>query len=201
MTDEQNIEHKKRKSWWTFILTFITLILIIFLAWVIFIKPDEQSSNQNPSSSSSTPVSSVNDLISYSLPAGWNTLSCNNPNEIILIVPDGKVTPTCSTLADSWPTKLLIDPKNTRDCNQIKVNNQQITSHTCSSKIINGTKVLVSNTSYNDKSSYGKNTNATDYYVITNKGVANLHYADDVSSPDDDYQTEFDQIANSIKAK
>jgi hypothetical protein len=203
MANEQFYEPKKRSSGWIIILSIITATIVVFLVWATFFKPDKKVSNQNvqPSPSSNAPASSVDALISYSLPAGWKTISCNDPQEVVLFVPDGKVSPTCTTLAGSWPTKLLVDPQNTRDCNQIKVNNQQVTSHTCSSKFINGNKVLVSDTSYNDKSAYGKNIKVADYYILTDKGVAHLYYADDASSPDDDYQAEFDQIINSIKSK
>jgi hypothetical protein len=199
--NEDNTDTGVRKGRWLIgVLSLLTIIIVISSIWAVFAKTNK-TTTQNTQPTKNNEIASVNALISYSLPAGWNVVTCNNPNETTLIVPDSKVSPDCSTLADSWPTKMMIDPKNTRDCHQIKVNNQQITSHTCSSKFVNNNKTLVSITKFNDKSAYGKNTDVTDYYILTNKGVVNLHYADDVSSPEDDYQAEFDQIANSIKVK
>jgi hypothetical protein len=69
------------------------------------------------------------------------------------------------------------------------------------SQTINGNKIFVASTTYNNKSTYGKDTKVSEYFVDTKSGVVKLEYADDLASTEDDYQAQFDQIANSIKIK
>jgi cytoskeletal protein RodZ len=202
---DPDAEYKRSKKWITPLIILIVL-LAGFIGWLLFIKSDNQNNNQNMQSNtnSAQPTnsnSSIDSLISYQLPADWKTVSCKTPNEVILIVPSGKVSPDCASLAGNWPIKFSLDFKNTKDCNQIKVNNQQVTNHTCSSKFIGGNKVLVSNTTYNKQSTYGKNTKVAEYYVITKSNVVKLEAADDEASAEDDYQPQVEQIANSIKSK
>jgi hypothetical protein len=190
-------------------LLIILIIIALAAALIIGLKLGKSSNKRtssvtNPPSNSaktSNTNSKISSLISYQLPDGWNSVGCNNPTEVILIVPQGKVSPDCASLADNWPMKIMMDPMNTTECSQIKVNNQQITNHVCSSQTINGSKIFVASTTYNEKSDYGKNTKVSDYYVDTSNGVVKLEYADDLTSNEDDYQAQFDQIANSIKVK
>jgi Tfp pilus assembly protein PilV len=194
---------KERKL--TGLIIAVILIAAALVLWIVFGKDSSKSTNQNtqPAKTATTAPANakINSLISYQLPSGWTSTGCSNPGDIVLIVPSGKVSPDCASLASSWPMKITIDPQNTTECSQIKVNSQQVTNHVCSSKFINGSKFFVSSTTYNDKSSYGKNTKVSDYYVKTSNGVVRLEYADDLTSPEDDYQADFDQIANSAKVK
>jgi hypothetical protein len=202
---DPDAEFKRENRWIKPVTIVIVLIIAALLFWLFFIKGDDQSKQTTQTTNNGTQPastnSSIDSLISYQLPADWKTVSCKTPNEVILIVPSGKVSPDCSTLAGNWPMKFSIDQKNTKDCNQIKVNNQQLTSHTCSSKFINGNKVLVASTTYNNQSTYGKNTKVSEYYVITKNNVMKLENADDEASAEDDYQPQVEEIANSIKSK
>jgi hypothetical protein len=203
---DPDAEFKRENRWIKPLIALIVLGLAAFLLWLLLIKPDTKNAqNTQPNSSSvaqpTSTNSSIDSLISYQLPADWKTVGCKAPNEVILIVPSGKVSPNCSTLAGDWPMKFSLDLNNTKDCNQIKVNNQQVTNHICSSKFINGNKVLIASTTYNNQSTYGKNTKVAEYYIITKNNVVKLENADDEASSEDDYQPQVDQIANSIKAK
>jgi hypothetical protein len=205
MNEPISEKETKNSRRWTALLIVLLIAAVAIILWLIFGKNNKQANNtSSPSPQSSQQAHSgdqINSAISYQLPNGWNTVTCNNPTEVILIVPQGKVSPDCATLAANWPMKIMIDPMNTTDCSQIKVNAQQVTNHICSSQSINGSKFFVSSTTYNDKSSYGKNVKASDYYVKTSSGVVKLEYADDLTTSEDDYQAQFDQIANSIKVK
>jgi hypothetical protein len=201
----RNENRKERR--WTALLVVVLVAAIAIGLWLLFGKDNnKQSSNPNSQNTQSSNASKnnsgqINSLISYDLPSGWKTITCNTSTEAVLIVPSGRVTPDCASLSDNWPMKILMDSNNTTECSQIKVNSQQVTNHVCSSQTINGNKIFVASTTYNEKSSYGKNTKVSDYYVDTKNGVVKLEYADDQTSNEDDYQAQFDQIANSIKIK
>jgi hypothetical protein len=198
-------ENRKERRW-TVPLTILLVIAIAAILWLVFGNNNDRNSktstpNPQPANSSANKNSQINSLISYDLPDGWKTVSCNNASEVILIVPTGRVTPDCASLSDNWPMKIMMDPKHTTECSQIKVNSQQVTNHICSSQSINGNKIFVASTTYNNKSTYGKDTKVSEYFVDTKSGVVKLEYADDLASTEDDYQPQFDQIANSIKIK
>jgi hypothetical protein len=202
---DENIFNKEntKERWWLKLVIALLIAGIAAALWFVFgnnsdTQPPATTSQSSQQTNSS---SSVNSLISYQLPDGWKTVSCNKPTEVVLLVPQGKVSPDCASLAGNWPMKIQIDPANTTECSQIKVNNQQLTNHVCSSKFINGNKFLTASTTYNDKSTYGKTTKVSDYYVSAKGSVVKFEYADDQTSPEDDYQTQFDQIVNSVKLK
>jgi hypothetical protein len=202
MSDLESPEKTNKIKW----LPILVLILFVVGAIGLFVHKKNKVSTPaqtSPSAQTSSDTSTFNidSLISYQLPDGWTTQDCGGENDVVLIVPAQRVKPDCASLADSWPMKFSKDPQNTTDCNQIKVNNQQVTNHVCSSQNINGQKIFVSSTTYNNKSVYGKDTKVSDYYVESKKGVIKLEYADDLTSSEDDYQAQFDQIANSIKVK
>jgi cytoskeletal protein RodZ len=204
--DEPILKGENRKERrWTVLLTIVLVIAIAVILWLVFGKNNQNNKSTMPNSqttnSSTNKNSQINSLISYDLPDSWKTVSCNNASEVILIVPTGRVTPDCASLSDDWPMKIMMDPKNTTECSQIKVNSQQVTNHVCSSQTINGNKIFVASTTYNNKSTYGKDTKVSEYFVDTKSGVVKLEYADDLASTEDDYQAQFDQIANSIKIK
>jgi hypothetical protein len=177
------------------ILTAILLLLVLIGVGLIIISllnqgikhEPEKSTQKQPQSSEPETKADINALISYELPEGWTVLNCDS-GSIVLIVPAKKVSPACTALADSWPMKFVANNQNITDCSQIKVNNQQVTNHVCSSQYINGSKALVASTTYNNKSAFGKDTKVSEY-------------ADDLASAEDNYQAEFDKIANSIKVK
>jgi hypothetical protein len=201
MNNLSGAENKSKRILWT-ALVVVIIIIAAFLAFLGTQKDNKKVSTSNkpvtPSENNST-IPKIDSLMSYTLPTDWTKQNCGGSTEVVLIVPAGKVSPNCVALASSWPMKIVMDTLNTTDCNQIKVNNQQVTNHVCSSQPINGSKIFVSGTTFNNKSLYGRDTRVSDYFVNTPKGVVKLEYADDLSSPEDDYQAQFDQIANSIK--
>jgi hypothetical protein len=201
MNNLSGAENKSKRTVWI-VLVAVIIIVAAFLAFLSTHKDNKKVPASNnpvaPSENNST-IPKIDSLMSYILPTDWTKQNCGGSTEVVLIVPAGKVSPNCVALASSWPMKIIMDTLNTTDCNQIKVNNQQVTNHVCSSQLINGSKVFVSGTTFNNKSRYGKDTRVSDYFIDTPKGVVKLEYADDLSSPEDDYQAQFDQIANSIK--
>jgi hypothetical protein len=200
--EDYNLPKKSNKFKWLSVLLVVVIAGLIAFAVANNNDNNKKSANTTaPSAQPSNSSSSVDSLISYQLPDGWSKVSCGGENDVTLIVPANRMKPDCASLADSWPMKIAKDPKNTTECSQIKVNSQQITNHVCSSQFINGQKVFVASTIFNEKSPYGKSTKVSDYYVETNNGVLKLEYADDQSSAEDDYQQQFDQIANSIHVK
>jgi hypothetical protein len=201
ISNKENIRERR----WTGLIIIVLVAAAAAAAWFVFAKDsNEQKTAPAPvpqSSKSASSSNNIDSLISYQLPDGWKTVSCSNPTQVVLLVPQGRVSPDCAALANNWPMKIMLDTQKTTECSQIHVNNQQVTNHICSSKFINGSKVFVSSTTYNDKSAYGKNTKVSDYYVSAKNNVVKLEYADDLTSQEDDYQAQFDQLANSITLK
>jgi len=198
MDDSYTPKKRNNFKWLPVLLGALAGVVVVIL---FLIHGSNNSKTTNPTMPTSPVKSTVESLVSYQLPDGWTKVECGGENDVVLIVPAQRVKPDCATLSDSWPMTLMKDPMKTTDCNQIKVNNQQITNHVCSSQNVNGQKMLVSSTTYNDKSLYGKDTKVSDYYLDTKKGVIKLEYADDQTSTEDDYQAQFDQIANSMQVK
>jgi len=195
---------KKRGGFWVYLMVIAILSVFVIALWLGLSsnEDNDQKTGQSSENKSNVPVQkTANSLISYSLPPDWSSVSCEGSSEIILIVPSGKVSPRCDTVAENWPIRIFIDQKNTKDCNQIEVDNQQVTKHTCSSKFTDGHKTLVVSTTYNEKSQYARATTVSEYYIDTSNGVVKLEAKDDLASADDDHQAEFDQIANSVKVK
>jgi hypothetical protein len=117
----------KNSRRWTTLLIVLLIVAVAVILWLIFGKNNNKQANNTsspnpPTSQQAHSGGQINSAISYQLPDGWNTVTCNNPTEVILIVPQGKVSPDCATLAANWPMKIMIDPMNTTDCSQIKVN-------------------------------------------------------------------------------
>jgi hypothetical protein len=201
--DDSYIPKKNNKLRW---LGIILIVLIVVAGILFVINQDNNDTGRQNAPPTTQPVAggennTVNSLVGYQLPDGWSKVECGGENDTVLIVPAQRVKPDCAALAGDWPMKIWIDALKTTDCNQIKVDSQQVTNHVCESKYINGTKTLVASTTFNSSSKYGKNTKVSDYYFIANGKVVKLEYADDLASPEDDYQAQFDQIANSVKAK
>lgn len=183
----------------------ILIIAAAIVLWAVFgrnnNKPAAPAAKNPPHQV--TPQSAaapLEGLITYKLPKGWTDADCVGKSETILIIPNNQ-HPFCSSDAAGWPMKITKDANTTTDCNQIKVDNSQVTNHICSSLFINGAKTIKSSTAYNDKSTYGHATKVSDYYINTGKGVVKLEYVDNQTVKTDDYQAGFDQLANSVQVK
>jgi hypothetical protein len=188
-------------------LLILLLIGLGILVWV-FLRKNVAHTNNSTSSkapspqgnfqNSSTPIDS---LISYKLPAGWTDTDCISGRESILIISSTQPRPNCAIDLQRWSIRIAMATQNITSCNQIKVNNQQVTNHVCASQTINGKSTLKSSTTYNEKSPYGHAVKVSDYFIKTAKGTVKLEYVDDLTTNNDDFQVQFDQIANSVKVK
>jgi hypothetical protein len=156
------------------------------------------SRSQSRFQNTNTPIDS---LITYKLPAGWTDTDCISGTEVILFIAPTLPRPNCAIDLQKWSVRITMDPQSPTNCNQINVNNQQITNHVCASKFINGKKAIKSSTTYNEKSSYAHPTKVEDYFINTGKGTIKIEYIDDLTNSNDDFQVQFDQLANSVTTK
>jgi hypothetical protein len=201
---ETPAEKSRERSWLPFIIV-LSLIIIAIVLWLVLGRDSGNKSNTNKSQAHPTSQQNGNtqieSLISYKLPTGWTDTDCISATETILIIPSGQLHPNCAVNAQDWFLKITMDTHNTATCNQIKVDNSQVTNHVCSSVPVNGQRFVKSSTTYNDKSTYGHNVKVSDYFIKANGGVVKLEYVDDLTNNNDDFQTGFDQLANSIQVK
>jgi hypothetical protein len=208
-SQESRVSSKRNRVAALLPVVFIVLAIVAAVAlWQGFLKTNiknttngtnqKSSDAQNNFQNSNTAIAS---LISYRLPDGWTDTDCIAGKETILLIPPSLPRPNCAIDIQSWTIRITMDSQDIKDCNQIKVNNQHVTNHVCSSVAINSSRLLKSSTTYNEKSPYGKAVKISDYYIKTSKGVIKLEDVDDLASSNDDLQNQFDQIANSIKVK
>jgi hypothetical protein len=205
-----NSSPRKRKHWLSGLgILLCGAILLAAILWGYnFVSKNVKQSDNNTSSPAShsqsgfqntnTPIDS---LIKYNLPAGWTDTDCISGTEVILFIPPTLPRPNCAIDLQKWSVRITMDPQSPSNCNQIKVNNQQITNHVCASQFINGKKAIKSSTTYNEKSPYAHPTKVEDYFISTGKGTIKIEYIDDLTNSNDDFQAQFDQLANSVTAK
>lgn len=182
---------------------FAVLIIIViagFVGWRIGHSGSatKGSNNSQPSPSANTPQASSGDLkslISYQLPDGWKEASCPSAADVIYIAPTGTDV-DCNTNPSS-PVKISIDQQNSKDCNDLQ-NVQNVKKHICISLYIDGHKTLKATTEYLASSTYQKDTTVNSYYLDTGKKVVKLEYRFDNGN---EYQADFDQLANSVHVK
>lgn len=189
-----------RKKVWVSVAILVLLALAALIVWLIVVANHPKNNKTAEPPASQVPSSSeINDLVSYDLPSGWFKIGCSDA--LTLIVPSGQTRPSCTNDVQNWPIKITLSPQDITDCNQIKVNNQQVTKHICRSQFISGQKVIDSSTTYNDKSFYGRPTKVSDYYFNTRGKTIQFEYIDNLSNDKDDFQSQFDQFVNTVKVK
>ncbi|MDB5186380.1 MAG: hypothetical protein JWL85_903 [Candidatus Saccharibacteria bacterium] len=152
----------------------------------------QQTSNQTqPQQQTGTAdVKEVKALITYTLPDGAKEGTCPSAASTVYVIPSGADL-NCDA-NPSAPIKISVDPQGATDCNQLQ-NVQNVKKHICSSMAIDGHKTLKSST----EQSNGETTDA--YYIDTGKGVVKIEYIH--QSSNNQYQSDFDRLANNIKVK
>ncbi len=200
MNPENNNNYLRVKKI-TLVVVALVLAAGLFGWWVG--RPKDSPTNQQPNTQSAdTPQttdsnSSVDSLVSYTLPDGWEVFSCPAAPNAVFVVPAGADSVDCNANPSSQ-VKISIDPSNSKDCNQLQ-NVQNVSKHICISEFINGHKSLKAETVYNKDSSYKKDTAINAYYIDTGKGVVKVEYIHDPSS--NEYQTGLEQLAKSMQVK
>jgi hypothetical protein len=201
---------RRRKKLRAFLMVVILLVIAAAALALIFHKNNKAYNNASTASANKSSTNQttfpgnrtqIESLISFELPANWTDTDCIGATETVLIIPNQDVRPNCAIDLQNWSVKMVMDTHNTTSCSQIKVDNSQVTNHVCSTVPVNGVRLVKSSTTYNDKSSYGHATKVSDYFIKTKNGVVKLEYIDNLTSTNDDYQTGYDQLANSIKVK
>jgi hypothetical protein len=176
--------------------TLIVLIFIVLagvIGWQIGKNSKTTPAHGTATQTSAVTATGVKSLVSYSLPDGWKEANCPAVPDTIYITPAG-TTLNCN--ADpSAPIKIYVDSQGATDCQQLQAV-QNVKKHICSSLYINGHKSLKALTEYPQSSSHSQDTTVSDYYINTGKGVVRVEYTYTASN---DYQTGFEQLANSVK--
>ena len=177
------------------------LLAVVIVAGVVFWwgslhdanAPGSESGQQDTSQSGT-----VAELISYTLPTGWEEATCpGGSNGQIYVVPqDAKLDCAADPKA---PISLLVDPRQTKDCQHVTAPNG-VLSHTCKSLFIDGHKTILASTEYPKSDLYPKAETITDYFVDTGKGVVQIEYVFGRKGTNT-YQTGFEQLVQSVKVR
>lgn len=139
----------------------------------------------------------VKALVSYTLPTGWQERTCADAATYVFVIPTGA---TLDCAADPRaPISLLVDPRNTKDCQHLTTP-AGVLSHTCKSLYIDGHKTLVSSTEYPKSEMYPKAETISDYFVDTDKGVVQIEYIFGAKGSNT-YQAGFDQLVQTVKIR
>jgi hypothetical protein len=178
------------------------LVIVVLVAGVIFWwgnLNDAQApgSSDNSSSRSTSPNTDVTQLISYTLPDGWKQANCQDNPQKLYVTPAGATLDCAAT--PRAPISVMVDPRNTTDCQQLAAPNG-VLSHTCKSLFIDGRKTVQSATEYPKSDLYPQAETDTFYYIDTGKGVVELKYVYGAKGSNT-YQAGFDQLAQSVKVQ
>ncbi|MEO8863182.1 MAG: hypothetical protein ABI354_02565 [Candidatus Saccharimonadales bacterium] len=194
----------KNKSRSLIIVAVVVLAIIAGLVgWKLGHSNSDNASTNATSTSPKVPSSpndsaadsSIDALVSYSLPSGWISSTCTGKSGNVFIVPNS-ASLDCSA-NPSAPIKLYVDPQNNTDCQQLG-NVQGVKKHVCISLYIDGHKSLKASTTYPKSSTYATETTVSDYYINTGKGVVAVEYT---YTSNNSFQLGFDQFVNRIKIK
>lgn len=184
-----------------YILIVLTLVAVAFGAGYALNQSQKNPSPKGIDQSSQTtkqvadsPTSKVDDLITYTLPDGWQKQVCENSDAIYIIPSRSSANCDNNPIA---PVKLSVDSGNKTDCNQLQ-NQTEVKKHTCISLFINGRKTLKASTEFLANSSYMQEMKVESYYFDTGSGIIKAEYFHTSSN---EYQTSFDELANSINVK
>lgn len=179
-------------------LVVVVLVLIAgFIGWKLGHGGQQPTTTVPITASGTLPDKNMGDvaaLVTYQLPDGWKQASCPGSGSVY-VVPKSDATIDCNAVSVS-PITLSVDAGNHTDCNQLQ-NVTEVKKHICVSVFINGHKSLKASTEYLASSSYKQPTTINAYYVDTGRGVVKVAYQ---YTSDNQYQSAFDQLANSIKA-
>jgi len=156
--------------------------------------PGGATTTQGQDAASTTDVKS---LISYALPASWQEQSCADADQYIYVVPSGAAF-DCKADPRA-PVSLMVDPRNTSDCQQVTAPNG-VLRHTCKSLFIDGRKTILSETEYPKSEMYPKPQTVSDYFVDTGKGIVQIEYVYGAKGSNT-YQAGFDTLVQSVKIR
>ncbi len=176
------------------------VILAGLLGW--FLGRENNTPNNQQPRDATQPIANnssnakVKSLVNYTLPDGWQEITCAPTNNTVLILPNGVKDVNCDNNPSSQ-IKILIDPTNVVDCNQLQ-NVQNVSKHICISEYINGQKTVKAETKYNSQSAYKKDTTVHAYYIDTGKGVIKVEY---VYETNNEFMVGFEQLAKSVQVK
>ncbi len=177
----------------------IILIVLLILAagiigWLWGNKDDSVNTQPESINSPESTSADIKALIKYDLPDGWREARCEAKPTAVYVIPAGADGLDCD-VNPSAPIKISADSGNTRDCNELQ-NNNNVKKHVCISLYINNHRSLKASTEYLATSSYGNATTINAYYIDIGSNVIRVEY---VFHSDNQYEADFDQLANSIK--
>jgi len=184
------------------LVSVLVLILIAFLSgWVFSRNNDnaEQPTQQQPITNqqeTNTINTSVDQLVSYTLPSSWNTRICEGSEDKVYLVQNDTV-PDCN-VNPAYSLSLSVDSQSRTDCNQLQ-NVQNVSKHICKTIFIDGLKTLEAETVYNQDSDVLPGKTVRSYYMDTGKGVIIARYIYSGGNGTDG--TAFNDIVQSLKLK
>jgi hypothetical protein len=200
---EPNANRKYLNARSVMLIVVIIVILIIALVSVLS-NSNDSSTNENstaqpsPQENDTTSVDSANvkDLVSYTLPDGWQESTCPSSPGSVFFEPNNSTKVDCDA-NPSAPVKMSVDPANTKDCAQLQ-NVQNVSKHICISEFINDNKTIKAETRYNNESAYERDVTVKAYYISTDDKVVKIEY---IYENNDEFQLGFEQLAKSVRSK
>lgn len=183
----------------------IALVVLVFLAgligWGIGRNNNESASDisepasGNEAAEPQSAQSTVDELVTYSVPAGYSKSSCDSQRDEVYIV-NGSDLPDCEAVPEESIT-LQIDENDNTDCDEIQ-DVVSVSRHVCRSVFIDGRKTLEASTTYTEVSSYMPERTIDAYYMNTGKGVVLARYIHGVDAPE---STAFHDLVYSMRVK
>ena len=150
-----------------------------------------------PSESKTSATDDVRALIDFTTPANWQTATCPDNGMRLYLVSSGSAI-DCAVDPPA-PFSMLVDPRVTTNCQQVTAPNG-VLGHTCKSVMIDNHPALQVVTEYPKSDMYPKAETDSYYFVDTGNGVVQLGYVYGAKGTNT-YQSQFDQLAQSIKVK
>lgn len=197
--------YKKSDYLWPIVI-FCFILFAVFVGLIVWLSRDsndetvqneqtEEITEQTSESQEATTTTQVDSLVTYTVPDGWYTRTCEGDNSTVYFVSSNTV-PDCS--ADpNYSMSFTIDPQGRTDCSQLQ-NVQNVSKHSCKSIFIDDRKTLQTETVYTEESDFLPKRTLLAYFMDTGNGVvlANYIYRDE---PKD--ATGFESLVQSIRVK
>jgi hypothetical protein len=186
------------KKWMTLLASVAVLVVGITILWGALHSADAPGSgNDAASNNQQAATKDVKSLVSYTLPSGWQEGKCTSDEDKLYLTPPD--APLDCNADPRSPFIVLVDPRDTKDCQHVTAPNG-VLSHTCKSVFIDGHKTIQTATEYPKSDLYPKAETDSYYFIDTGKGVVQLQYIYGAKGSNT-YQAAFDQLVQSFKVQ
>lgn len=181
----------------------VTLALMTGLVIGLLINNQDDTNPQSTDTTSDVTKSNTSDtdtsvesLVSYTLPDGWEKAVCPSTTGSVYLQPNEAPKIDCGNTPE-LRIKLSVIGQNVTECSQIQ-DVQEVKKHVCISLYINDLRSLRALTEYLPSSEFGRDTTIQTYYIDSGSGIIKAEY---LHAGNNQYQSGFDELTGSIRAK